>query len=153
MQTIIERQTPNFNTTSRWGVEGATELTAEGPKPAVRTRPCSERVTCKSALNGAEQSDRSLIETLTHSSVYRKYEQAFTEATGLPLALRPVESWQLPFHGKSHESPFCALMSQTSHACAACLQMQEKLSQAATDGPRTMVCPSGLCETSVPVRL
>jgi len=97
--------------------------------------------------------DRSLIEALTQSSLYRQYEHAFTEATGLPLTLRPVESWQLPLHGKRHESPYCGLMSQKSRACSFCLSMQERLSQAAAEQPHTMVCTSGLCETAVPVRL
>ncbi len=42
---------------------------------------------------------KTLIETLTHSKIYQDYERAFSEATGLPVALRPVESWQLPHHG------------------------------------------------------
>jgi AraC-like DNA-binding protein len=97
--------------------------------------------------------DISLIEALTESKVYREYAQAFTEATGLPVALRAVESWQLPLHGKRHEAPYCALMAEKSRACASCLQMQEKLSQAAALEPHTAVCSAGLCETAVPVRL
>jgi len=97
--------------------------------------------------------DHALIEVLLQSKVYREYEHAFTEATGLPVALRPVESWQLPLHGKRHESPYCGLMSEQSRACAVCLQMQERLSQAAAQDPHTMVCPAGLCETALPVRL
>ena len=97
--------------------------------------------------------DHALIEVLLQSKVYREYEHAFTEATGLPVALRPVETWQLPLHGKRHESPYCALISEQSRACAACLQMQERLSQSAAQDPHTMVCPAGLCETAVPVRL
>src|SRR6185436_11732675 len=42
---------------------------------------------------------KGLIEALMNSKVYQDYERAFTEATGLPVALRPVESWQLPHHG------------------------------------------------------
>ena len=87
------------------------------------------------------------------SKVYQEYERAFTEMTGLPMALRPLETWQLPLHGKRHEAPYCALMAEKSRACASCLQMQEKLSQAATQEPHTMVCPAGLCEMAVPVRL
>jgi AraC-like DNA-binding protein/ligand-binding sensor protein len=67
--------------------------------------------------------------------------------------LRAVESWQLPHHGKRNESPYCALMSEKSRACASCLQIQGKLAQAATHEPCTMTCPSGLCDTAVPVRL
>jgi AraC-like DNA-binding protein len=96
---------------------------------------------------------KGLIEALINSKIYQEYEHAFTEATGLPIALRPVESWQLPHHGKRNESLFCGLMAQKSRACAACLQVQEKLSDAAVFEPQTVVCPAGLCDTAVPVRL
>ncbi len=113
------------------------------PKP-VAPKPSSEKVS---------QADISLVEALTKSTLYRQYVHAFTEATGLPVALRPVESWQLPLHGNRQESPFCDLMSEKSASCASCLHMQEKLAQAAVSEPRTMVCLAGLCETAVPVRL
>ena len=34
-----------------------------------------------------------LIETLTRSEIFQNYERAYTEATGLPVTLRPVETW------------------------------------------------------------
>ncbi len=101
----------------------------------------------------ATSSDRTLIEALANSKVFQEYERAFTEATGLPVALRPVETWQLPHHGKRNEGPFCALISETSHACASCLQVQERLSEMAAYEPHTVGCPNGLCDTAVPVRL
>jgi len=88
-----------------------------------------------------------------NSRVYQDYERAFTEATGLPVTLRPVESWQLPLHGKRNESPFCDLMAQKSRACGACLQVQEELSDGAVNEPHTVVCPIGMCDSAVPVRL
>ena len=97
--------------------------------------------------------DRGLLEAMLSSKLFQDYERAFTEATGLPVALRPVESWQLPHHGKHHEGPFCALMAERSRACGSCLEVQEKLTQAATQGPATAVCPAGLSDTVVPVRL
>jgi AraC-like DNA-binding protein/ligand-binding sensor protein len=100
-------------------------------------------------LNGS----KGLIEALANSRVYQEYERAFTEATGLPVTLRSVESWQLPHHGKRNESPFCDLLAQKSRACAACLQVQERLSETATFEPRTVACPAGLCDTAIPVRL
>ena len=96
---------------------------------------------------------KGLIEALMNSKVYQDYERAFTEATGLPVALRPVESWQLPHHGRRNESPFCGLMAQKSRACSACLQVQEKLSETAVQEPRTVVCSAGMCDSAVPVRL
>ncbi len=94
-----------------------------------------------------------LIETLVNSKIYQEYEKAYTEATGMPVCLRPVESWQLPLHGKRKETPFCALVGSASHTCAACLQTQEKLCQSARDEKAKATCDYGLCEVAVPVRL
>lgn len=94
-----------------------------------------------------------LIGNLTRSEMFKNYERAYTEATGLPVTLRPVETWQLPFHGRRRENSWCALMAEKSHTCAACLQTQEKLTQGAMQGPATVTCAYGLCETAVPVTL
>ena len=45
-------------------------------------------------MNGNGQ----LIERLAGSEIFHDYERAFTETTGLPLALRGVETRQLPLH-------------------------------------------------------
>ncbi len=107
----------------------------------------------KTGDSGHPNGDRALIEALVNSKVFQDYERAFTEATGLPVALRPVETWQLPHHGKRNEGPFCALISEKSRACASCLSMQEKLSEMAVEEPHTLGCPNGLCDTAVPVHL
>jgi len=98
-------------------------------------------------------SNRALVDALANSRTYRDYERAFSDMTGLPIALQPVETWQLPHHGKRNENPFCALISKKSRACAACLQVQERLCQQAADAADTVVCPVGLCDTAVPVRM
>ena len=97
--------------------------------------------------------NKSLIDTLSSSSIYKDYERAFNDATGLPVSLRPMDSWQLPHHGRRNENHFCALMARKSRACAACLQVQQKLSEAARYEAQTITCPAGLCDTAVPVRL
>jgi len=97
--------------------------------------------------------NRALVEALTHSRIYRDYETAFSDLTGLPIALQPVETWQLPHHGKRNENAFCALISKKSRSCAACLQVQERLCQQAAMEADTVVCPAGLCDTAVPVRM
>jgi AraC-like DNA-binding protein/ligand-binding sensor protein len=114
-----------------------------------RNPPATKRLPLGPFGNG----DRGLLEALISSKVFQEYERAFTGATGLPVALRPVESWQLPHHGKQNESPFCALMAERSRACGSCLEVQEKLTQSATQEPATGVCPAGLSDTVVPVRL
>ena len=103
------------------------------------------------AENGT--SNRALVNALANSRVYRDYERAFSDMTGLPVALQPVETWQMPHHGKRNENPFCALISKKSRACAACLQVQERLCQKAARDADTVTCPVGLCDTAVPVRM
>ena len=121
------------------------------------TNPAMNRPAPISVSNGtpAENttSNRALVEALANSRIYRDYERAFNEITGLPIALQPVETWQLPHHGKRNENAFCALISKKSRACAACLQVQERLCQKAANVADTVVCPVGLCDTAVPVRL
>jgi len=94
-----------------------------------------------------------LIEALAGAKIYQDYERAFSEATGLPVALRSVESWQLPHHGKRFENPFCAMLAQKSRSCAACLQTQQRLSETAAREAQTVTCPAGLCDIAVPVRM
>ena len=97
--------------------------------------------------------NRALVDALTSSRTYREYERAFGDLTGLPVALQPVETWQLPHHGKRNENPFCSLISKKSRSCAACLQTQERLCQKATTEPQSILCPAGLCDSAVPVRM
>jgi AraC-like DNA-binding protein len=105
------------------------------------------------ATNGSGTGNRALLEALVSSKLYHDYERAFSEATGLPVSLRPVEAWQLPLHGKRNENPFCQMMAQKSKACAACLQVAEELSQTATNEPQTVTCQVGMCDTAIPVKL
>jgi len=99
------------------------------------------------ARDGAE-----LVLSLGNSRIYRDYERAFSETTGLPVSLRPVESWQLPHRGKRHENPFCAMMADKSRSCASCLRLQQRLSEHARHGAQSLTCELGLCDTAVPIR-
>ena len=96
---------------------------------------------------------RTLIKTLSSSSLYHNFAQAYTDGMGLPLALRPVQTWQLPLHGRPMENRFCALLASKSRTCAGCLKVQERLSCGAMLQPCTVTCLYGLSETAVPVRL
>ena len=100
----------------------------------------------------AERS-RVLVDQLIRSDRYREYARAFQEAVGLPLSLRPIEAIDLPHRDSPNENPFCALLSGSSRSCAACLQFQRKVEDAADLGPRTLHCHAGLCDSAVPVRV
>lgn len=99
------------------------------------------------------QQSRALVAQLRRSRIYRDYEQAFRETTGLPIALRPIEAFDLPHHGDPKENRFCALMAQSNKSCAACLQLQQRVEQEARLQPKTLKCFAGLCDSAVPVRV
>lgn len=153
MQTTYVRQTSR--TRSELNEARPAPAPAAAPANPVRPRPSAPP---RSRLGGFKarpnaNGNRGLVEALANSRIFQDYERAFTEATGLPVALRPVETWQLPHHGKRNEGPFCSLISEKSRACASCLSVQERLSELAAVEPYTIGCPNGLSDTAVPVRL
>src|SRR6478609_7032101 len=89
-----------------------------------------------------------LIEALTESAIFRDYERAFSEATGLPISLSPVESWQLPHRGKKAVNRFCEIMAQKSCSCAACLRTQGRLAEGAREEACTEQCEMGMFDTA-----
>ena len=93
-----------------------------------------------------------MVQKLANSETFKEYERAFGDATGLPLALRPQEVWNLSMAGKPRENRFCGLMAKCSLACGVCLQMQERIGDQAAAGPATVTCFAGLSDTAVPVR-
>jgi AraC-like DNA-binding protein/ligand-binding sensor protein len=99
------------------------------------------------------RADADLIQRLNRSEIYFDYEKAFGDSTELPLRLRPIEFWNLPHRNRPHENPFCALMAQSNRTCAACLEVQQQAADSAKEGPTTVTCFAGLCETAVPIRL
>ena len=97
--------------------------------------------------------DREVLQALAHSDILADYKRAFSGATGLPIALQPVETFRLPNQGKANENPFCTLLAQKGRSCGECLNSQASVKNAAKDHPHTAVCHAGLNETAVPVRL
>jgi len=100
-----------------------------------------------------ETSDRYILKALADSRLYRDFQSAFSAATSLPLTLRPVESWQLPLHGRANENRFCSFMSLMGRSCAVCLHMQQRLARRASERAASITCVHGLTDTAVPVRL
>ena len=103
-------------------------------------------------VDNAKQS-RELVQQLRASDIYRDYEKAFRDITGLPINLRAIEAFDLPHRGDPKEAPFCILMAQTNQSCAACLQLQKKVEVEARLEPKTLKCFAGLCDSAVPVRV
>src|SRR5687767_15006458 len=106
-----------------------------------------------SASSFTAQQSRAIVAQLKRSQIFRDYEQAFRETTGLPIALRAIEAFDLPHHGDPKENPFCALMAQSNRSCAACLQLQRKVEEESCLEAKTLKCFAGLCDSAVPVRV
>jgi AraC-like DNA-binding protein/ligand-binding sensor protein len=90
---------------------------------------------------------------LRRSRLFRDYERVFSEATGLALAIRPLEFWQLAHHGKKHENPFCALLAENPATLSVCLRAHQDMIDHTGVLPHTVTCPFGLTETAVPIKL
>lgn len=93
------------------------------------------------------------VSHLRESEAFRDFQDAFETSTGLPLAMRAAGSFQPPLHGSKHVNAFCALMASRNRSCAACLQVQQRIEESVTDGPKTIECFAGLNDSAVPVRV
>jgi AraC-like DNA-binding protein len=134
---------------------GKSRHAAAADRPTTFPASGGKPITTSGASDGATswEDGRGLLDVLASSNLYREYERAFTEAIGVPLTLRAVETWQLPYHGKRCENAFCAVMAAKSRSCAACLRTAQRLSRLAANQPATVTCAAGLSETAVPVRV
>lgn len=94
-----------------------------------------------------------LVERLAAAPLFREFRRAFEDATGLPLTLRAVEGWQLAHRASRNQNGFCALMSQTSRSCSACLQVQERVCAGVNGVSCTLNCSFGMAETAVGVKI
>src|SRR5438094_2803399 len=111
------------------------------------------RITTPNSDASGAKENRELIDTLRRSKLFRSYERVFSEATGLPLTLRPLDYWQLEHQGKRHQNPFCAMLAERPATLAICLQAHQDIIDHAGLIPHTVTCPFGLTETAVPVKL
>ncbi|MDO8544083.1 MAG: helix-turn-helix domain-containing protein [Opitutaceae bacterium] len=99
------------------------------------------------------QRSREMVSHLQRSELFRDYQKAFEETTGLPLEMRPAGTFQAALQDSKHTNPFCSLMASRNKTCAACLSLQRKLEDTATVEPQTLECFAGLQESVVPVRV
>lgn len=100
----------------------------------------------------AEKEGDIMLRQLSKSSVFSDYREAFRKASGLPLILRSLDAYDQALDESAGGNPFCTLMAQTHAGCAACLDLQAKLTKAGLEAPATMSCFAGLSDSLVPLR-
>src|SRR5436305_1966657 len=99
----------------------------------------------------SRSSDQEVMRHLSRSRIFKDYERAFSEATGLPLNIRGHDSWSPAHHGKTDHVSFAAILARFNKARAACLRAQTDASQEPDSTTRTVTWFAGLSESAVPV--
>jgi AraC-like DNA-binding protein/ligand-binding sensor protein len=93
-----------------------------------------------------------IIEQIHHSELYRTYERAFVETTGLSLRLASADGRLMSDCGHHHKNPFCEILSRQSKSCETCVRAWQNLTLFGDREPHTSTCFAGLCESCVPIR-
>jgi len=93
-----------------------------------------------------------IVEQIHNSELYRNYERAFVETTGLSLRLASADGRLMADCEHHHKNPFCALLSRENKTCETCARAWRNLTLFGELEPRTSTCFAGLCESCVPVR-
>ena len=104
-------------------------------------------------MNESPENSRLMLEALSGSQMFRDYERAFVQGTGLPLRLQAPTLLDVVHYQKKQENPFCALMGKSKESCAECYALQCKVEEQAQFESKSLKCFAGLCETAVPVRV
>src|SRR5437660_4510430 len=99
----------------------------------------------------ARSSDQEVMRHLSRSQIFKDYERAFSEATGLPLNIRGHDSWSPSRHGKEDNDSFASILARFNKARAACLRAQTEASREPDSTTRTVTWFAGLSESAVPV--
>ncbi|MBT8037891.1 MAG: helix-turn-helix domain-containing protein [Verrucomicrobiae bacterium] len=95
-----------------------------------------------------------LIENLKRSPFYQACQNAFRDATDLPLTVISAQHSAFnPCHSSPHRNPFCQGINASHGTCRECIREQEHLLSHAEKKAYTHTCFAGLTETAVPLRL
>src|SRR5437588_10458462 len=117
---------------------------------AVR-RTASKGVTSK--RRPSRSSDQEVMRHLSRSQIFKDYERAFSEATGLPLNIRGHDSWSPAHHGKEDHASLASILTRFNKARAACLRAQTDASREPHSTTRTVTWSAGRTESAVPVNV
>src|SRR5216117_2795192 len=101
--------------------------------------------------SAARSSDQEVMRHLSRSQIFKDYERAFSEATGLPLNIRGHDSWSPAHHGKEDRDSLASILARFNKARAACLRAQTDASREPDSTTRTVTWFAGLSESAVPV--
>ncbi|MEX1114949.1 MAG: helix-turn-helix domain-containing protein [Akkermansiaceae bacterium] len=102
-----------------------------------------------------QEFEATLLQRIANSERFKLYQEAFRNATGLPLRIVSANPDGWCFDDQSiNRSPFCEALNLCKSACNACIETNRRLvKEAEVNGPTTCHCFAGLCATAVPIKL
>lgn len=101
-----------------------------------------------------QSSDDDLIERLKASPFYQICQNAFRDATNLPLVIVSSDHPHFnPCRASPNQNPFCRHINAAHDACKECIEEQELILSNSLEKAYTHTCFAGLKETSIPLRL
>lgn len=104
-------------------------------------------------MKAARSDSPTLPGRLRETDLFKDYQQAFEQATGLPLHLHGVNEAPGGLNDRPGSNAFCQLMAKSNQACASCYALQKRIEEEAGLDPRSLHCFAGMCESAVPVRV
>lgn len=106
----------------------------------------------ESCQSDAERQFR-VLESVSRSLLFRNYQSAFEEATGLALHLASIEGALLDEHCMRHYNAFCGQLHSRNTVCEECRRMWRKMVVLGDYTVRHFNCFAGFCESCVPIRI
>jgi AraC-like DNA-binding protein/ligand-binding sensor protein len=102
-----------------------------------------------------EEFEKSLHTRLRETGLFTLYQDAFQNATGLPLMLVGVDDpGECISSGAANHGSFCEALHLCKSACRACVDTNHRLlERASVQGPSTCHCFAGLVASAVPVNV
>ncbi len=98
--------------------------------------------------------EKRLNSRLRASGLFRTYQNAFQNATGLPLMLVGSDDMaECISREATNHGPFCEAFNRCNSACRACIDTNHRLlEEASVNGTASCHCFAGLVATAVPVK-
>jgi AraC-like DNA-binding protein/ligand-binding sensor protein len=103
--------------------------------------------------NGGNAPGHRILDQIHRSELFRNYERAFEDATGLSLKIASSDGHLVFGCSENHRNPFCEMLDLDNPTCEACVQTWRKLAVQGEAKTRTSICFAGLSVSSVPIRI
>lgn len=99
--------------------------------------------------------DERIFAKLNESPFFQTYRKAFSDATGLSLAIVPAdEEVNIGREAKAcaHQSDFCRKLNSAEGGCGKCQHAQSMLKRESAEKTGTRTCFAGMRESMIPIR-